>query len=279
MLPVKANVPELLVEMGYGKSGSLHAKAIGDLALTAFYYLLRIGEYAVKEKCNSAKQTVQFKLKDVTFFKKNKAGTLVCLPRMALASVVMSADSAMLKLNNQKNGWKGVCVHQEANGESFNCPVCALARRVLHLQENNANGKTFLSAFFGEGARYDVCGKDVRKALKMATAILQCPITRGIPIECIDTHSVRSKGANALALSGYLDTQIQKMGQWKGTTFKEYIQEELACYLAGMTKNMKQNFKFVNVLGNAYHDVMAACIEKDYNLNLWRLREETTIMH
>jgi hypothetical protein len=101
--------------------------------------------------------------------------------------------------------------------------VRALARQVLHLRENNANGKTFLSAFFSEGACYNVCGKDVSKALKMAAAILQYPITRGIPIKHIDTHSLWSGGANALALSRYLYTQIQKMGRWKGITFKEYI--------------------------------------------------------
>jgi hypothetical protein len=84
-------------------------------------------------------------------------------------------------------------------------------------------GKTFLSAFFSEGARYNLCGEDVSKALKMAAAIMQYPITWGIPIKRIDTHSLQSGGANALALSGYLDTQIQKMGWWKGTTFKEYI--------------------------------------------------------
>jgi hypothetical protein len=36
MLPVKADVPKLLVKMGYSKSGSPHAKAIGDLMLIAF---------------------------------------------------------------------------------------------------------------------------------------------------------------------------------------------------------------------------------------------------
>jgi hypothetical protein len=169
------------------------------------------------------KTDCEFKLKDVTFFKKSKTGTLVLLPRMAPASVVMSADSATLKLDNQKNGWKGICVHQEANGESFNCPVRALARRVLHLRKKNANRKTFLSAFFSEGACYDVCGKDVSKALMMAAAILQYPITRGISIKRIDTHSLWSGGANALALFGYWDTQIQKMGRWKGAIFKEYI--------------------------------------------------------
>jgi hypothetical protein len=119
MLPVEVNEPELPVEMGYGKLSTLHAQAIGDLALIAFYYLLRIGEYMVKGERNNSKQTVQFKLKDVSFFKRNKAGTLVCLPRDAPPNLIMTADSATLKLDNQKNGRKGVCVHKEANGERF----------------------------------------------------------------------------------------------------------------------------------------------------------------
>jgi hypothetical protein len=65
---------------GYGILGTPHAKAIGDLAFIAFYYLLRVGEYTVKGKCNNTKQIVQFKFKDVSFFRQNKAGTLVCLP-------------------------------------------------------------------------------------------------------------------------------------------------------------------------------------------------------
>jgi hypothetical protein len=40
MLPVESDVPKLLVEMGYGKSATTHSKAIGDLALIAFYYVL-----------------------------------------------------------------------------------------------------------------------------------------------------------------------------------------------------------------------------------------------
>ncbi len=90
---------------------------------------------------------------------------------------------------------------------------------------------------------------------------------RGIPIDCIDTHSFRSGGANALALSGYSDTQIQKMGRWKGARFKEYIREELACYSAGMSLSMKRRFKFVNISDNAYNDVTATCLEADYNIN------------
>ncbi len=71
-----------------------------------------------------------------------------------------------------------------------------------------------------------------------------------------------------MALSGYSNTQIQKMGWWKGATFKEYIKEELACYSAGMSSLMKQNFKFINIAGNAYKDVTGKCLEEDYNINL-----------
>ena len=71
------NVPELLVEMGYSKSGTAHTRAVGDLS---FYYLLHIGEYTVKGKRNNTKQTVQFKLEDVTFYKKNKDRTATLSP-------------------------------------------------------------------------------------------------------------------------------------------------------------------------------------------------------
>jgi hypothetical protein len=117
-LPVKADVPELLIEMGYGRH------AVGDLSLIAFYYLLRIGEYTVKRQRDrskrATKQTIQFKLEDITFFKTDKNGIMRCLPRNAPHSLIMTAESATLKLDNQKNCWKGVCVHQEANGEAFN---------------------------------------------------------------------------------------------------------------------------------------------------------------
>ena len=44
--------------------------------------------------------------------------------------------------------------------------------------------------------------------------------------------------------------------KYKGAMFKELIHEELHCFLEGMTKSMKWNFKFVNVLGRVYHNVM-----------------------
>ena len=51
----EADVPELLIDMGYRSAGvgSTLAQALGNLALIACYYLLRIGEYTLKRSRNS----------------------------------------------------------------------------------------------------------------------------------------------------------------------------------------------------------------------------------
>ena len=103
-LPVEADVPELLAERGRDGNASNLDRAIRDLTLIAFYYLLRIGEYTIKGKRNETKQTVQFKYEDVTFFKKNSSGQLRCLSRHAPAYLIATADGATMKLDNQKNG-------------------------------------------------------------------------------------------------------------------------------------------------------------------------------
>ena len=65
-------------------------------------------------------------MEDVTFFIKRKGGRIRKLPWNASDEVIMTACSATLKLDNQKNGYKNVCVHHEANGETSNCPNFAI---------------------------------------------------------------------------------------------------------------------------------------------------------
>jgi hypothetical protein len=103
-LPVEANVPELLAKRGCNGNTPELDRAIGDLTLIAFYYLLQIREYTIKGTRTETKQTVQFKYEDITLFKKNSDGKLQCLPRNAPANLIRIADGAIMKLDNQKNG-------------------------------------------------------------------------------------------------------------------------------------------------------------------------------
>jgi hypothetical protein len=100
--------------------------AVGDLTMIAIYYLLCIGEYTTKGTWNNLKQTKEFKVGDIMYFAKDKHGNLRCLPHDATLDLIKSAEGATMKLDNQKNGWKGVCVYQEANGDPNHCPVRAL---------------------------------------------------------------------------------------------------------------------------------------------------------
>ena len=109
--------------------------------------------------------------------------------------------------------------------------------------------------------------KHIRATIKLAAFALGYP-SRGIPIDRVDTHSLRSGGANALALNGYSDREIQKMGCWRSATFKEYIQNELHCYTIGMLTNMRWSFHFVNIAGGVYHDVTKELVDEPYTVNL-----------
>jgi hypothetical protein len=194
-------------------------------------------------------------MKDITFFKKDNNGHLRCLPRNAKLADIISADGTTLKLDNQKNGWKGVCIYQQTTGDPFHCPVRAVGRRFAYLCEHHATGKTFISAYWMDDTEYNGTTENISAAVEWAAATLSYPTYKGFPIHPVDTHSLRIGGACALALSSYLDMHIQIMGRWRGETFKEYVREELHCFSDGIAKNMKQSFHFVNVTGHAFHDI------------------------
>jgi hypothetical protein len=136
----------------------------------------------------------------------------MCLAQTAPLADILTADGAMLKSDNQKNGHKGVCVDQQTIGDPIHCPVRVLGRRYQHLRKNKATGKTFICAYWMDNEAYNVTADNISAALKRATTSLQYPLYQGIPIERINTHSLRIGGACALALNGFSEMHIQKMG-------------------------------------------------------------------
>ena len=152
---------------------------VGDLVMIALYYLLHIGEYTTKSARNNSKKTEEFKMGDITFFMKDTQGNLRTLPRDAPDDQIASADGATLKLDNKKNGWKGVCVYQQSNGDPIHCPVRALGRRYLHLRKHGATNKTILSAYFYGGKRFNITVDHISAALKLGAMALEYPILKG----------------------------------------------------------------------------------------------------
>ena len=271
-LPIEVDIPEYISLCSLRPAATEHTSATADLILIAFYYLLRVGEYTMKSTRNNTKQTIQFQLRHITFFAHDNLGRLRQLPRNASDDDILKAHGATLQLENQKNGWKGVCIHQECNGDAYHCPVKALGRRYIHIRQHTTDQHAPLSTFFhtptGKHCTpLHVTDKDISAQLKLAAVALEYPSLKGIPIDRVDTHSLRSGGANALALCGYTDREIQKMGRWRSATFKEYIREELNIYTTGMSRQMKRRFNFVNIAGGVYHDVTTTTINSKYTIN------------
>ena len=97
-LPVEADVPEYLVQLGLDPEARELDRAIGDLTMIVFYYLLCTGEYTTKGTRNNSKQTEEFKMGNITFFAKDKQGNLRFLPQDATADLLAAADGATMNV-------------------------------------------------------------------------------------------------------------------------------------------------------------------------------------
>lgn len=271
-LPVEFDVPEFLGNLAQEERASPVTMAVADCALMAFTYLLRVGEYTRKGSRNNTKQTKEFEVRDVTFYRPDPTTGQLRVVNAATATdeELLSAHGISLRLRNQKNGWKNVCIFQENNGNSYNCGVKAIARRVIHIRAHTGSWAAAqhcpLSTYFVGSTRHYVTQEDMSKHLKMAAAMLDYPTAKNIPIDRVDTHSLRSGGANALSLSGYEDRQIMKMGRWRSATFMEYIREDLSRFSEGMSRAMKRKFNFMHVAGGTAHDVTDTTLAMDYNI-------------
>ena len=71
-----------------------------------------------------------------------------------------------------------------------------------------------------------------------------------------------------MALSGYSNTKIQKMGRCRGAIFKEYVRENLSNYAEGMSRAMKKIHGFVNINDGAYLDVSSLCMDMEYGMQV-----------
>lgn len=173
-LPVEADIPEYLYQMGVRPTASALEVAIDNLTLIAVYYLLRVGEYTCKSTQNNTKQTMQFKLEDVTFFCHHQ-GHLKQMSFNSSYNHILLTHSATLKLSNQKNSWKGVCIHQETNGKPLACSFRALGWQYTHILYRSAIPKTIVSSYSSQDHHWVVMDKNISTALKVSLFVLDYP--------------------------------------------------------------------------------------------------------
>jgi hypothetical protein len=213
-------------------------RATADLITTAFFFLLRVGEYAMP-KANVRTRTIQFRVQDVTFRSNG-----VVLPHTYPLAQLLLAESVTLFMDNQKNGQRGATIHHTACPGWF-CPVKALARRVAAICLQNCPPSTPLS-FVQPGTH--VVASHITALIKKA-AIDTNLVSQGYDLQRIGTHSLRASGAMALKLQGVDDSLIMKIGRWTGLTFLTYIHSQIGALNTGLAHRMTTRIRFENVAG------------------------------
>ena len=245
-LAIPIDVPNLCYTASL-QSNDPEQEATGALTLIAFYYLLRVGEYTQPRyvyrngRKDRATRTVQFCVKNVGFFKDGKL-----VPRDSPLSVLVTCDSATLKITNQKNGRMGDTIHHEAVTHLEACPVKALARRVHHILSNGGTEDALLCSYHKNHEWHTVTSRDIINAVRTAAKILKLD-QNAIDPDLIGAHSLRAGGAMALKLHGYDDTTIMKFGRWTSLTFLQYIHNQIAHLSKDVSRAMSTRLQFTNI--------------------------------
>ena len=230
-------------------------EAIADLVNIAFYYLLRVGEYTAG-KAKKDRQTVPFRLCDITFRRKGRI-----VRHDAALATLMLCDEATLRIQNQKNGEKNKAIHNQCTG-TCDSPIKSLARRVHHLVTHGAAPATPIFCYAATPAqqikqmkkfRY-VSARDISTAVKdTAEQIGLFHAEIGYVRSDVSSHSLRAGGAMAMHLAGVDTNIIRKQGRWKSDTFLMYIHEQISAFSAGVSAKMSANVKFRSIKGPSLH--------------------------
>ena len=241
------SVPENMADIAYSSDCPL-LQAIADLAVIAFYYLLRVGEYTVAKTVERngrnirTTRTVQFTVGDVGFHKNNKV-----VERRSTLDELLACDQCTFKITNQKSGRMGQTISHETILNHAHGPVKATARRIHHILSNGGDESSIISAYMtADGTWNTVSSAQMRSGVRNSVKQLNLH-KNGIDADLVGVHSLRAGGAMALKLSGESDTTIQKYGRWSSTTFLDYIHNQIAHLSNSISTKMSTRFIFTNI--------------------------------
>lgn len=233
-LAVPVEVVEHLQRQAAATGHGTVSSSIADLATIAFFFLLRVGEYTMPA-ANRRTRTIQFRVRDVTFYKNN-----LVVPNTAPLHALLSADGVSLCISNQKNGTRGETIHQHFLRGHAACPGKALARRVHSVMAATGDYDAPIS-FLGNGKH--ATAKMIREEVRRAVRELQL-WKKGIKSSDVGSHSLRAGGAMAMKLNGCDLITIMKGGRWTSLTFLTYIHNQIAHLGANITQRMANPVPF-----------------------------------
>ena len=188
-----------------------------DLAIVAFFWLLRPAEYL---KSTGEGRSQAFRFCDITL---TANGKVYQAPDPSLNDV-HDADltHAALMFTDQKNAVRGEQVGHRATSDDDLCPAKALARLARHLREHNAPQETPICTYWDDNnVKRSADSKLITNGLRHAANSVKH--LTGIPGDLISARSLRPGGATALLCAGTDKDVIQLLGRWKSDAMLRYL--------------------------------------------------------
>ena len=220
------------------KRGRLHLKATVLAIVVAFFFLLRVSEFAAQDSHHMEKFIL---LRSCVTFRKDGR---VC-------EWYEKPDEVELYIRGSKTDQEMQgCVRSHFRSGSDLCPVEALVTwfKLTEGCKVPASAPLFSVPDGKSDAWTVITRNDVSELIKRAA--VDC----GVPKALIGTHSIRISGATHLLLCGCHRSVVQIIGRWKSNCFLRYqrYQSELmhgvSAHMAGSKFNMRlrQELKLQN---------------------------------
>jgi len=224
---------------------SIHPKdrALADLVVIAFFFLLRVGEYTPPTG-NRRTRTTQIRRKDLQFWKKQPDGGLARLSPLATLEDLLLADSVTITLDNQKNGQRDATLHHDSLPTNPLCPVRACARRFVQMRTCDPTNPNAILSLYAPGKH--VTSVQMAGGIQVA-AVRSMIWLQGYDIKRVGPHSLRASGAMQLKLNGVSDSMIQKLGRWSSMTWLQYLHGQISCLTSGVSSLMATPVLYHNI--------------------------------
>jgi hypothetical protein len=204
-----------------------HFQCLADMIGLAFFFLLRPGEYT-----NSPSDSTPFEFRDVQMFRGQQRLNLAT----ASDAQLLTATFASLTFRDQKNGVKGEVVGLGHSGDPFLSPTKILARRIIHLRNNNAVPTTPLCKYFIANSSKTILPKHITESLRDAVTFLG-PSLGFLPSD-VTARCLRAAGANALLCSNVDTDIIRLLGRWRSDEMLRYLHLQAAPLMSDFSRRM-----------------------------------------
>ena len=214
--------------------GTAEALAVADMIITAFFFLLRPGEYSEPNAENKP-----FHLNDVQFHIGGRRITAM----LATKHDLISATFVTLEFTDQKNSVRGEVVGLARSGNPYMCPVVSVSRRVQHLRQHNAPSNTPLCGYYrADGVLRFVNPSDITTTLRFSVAALG-PALGFLPGD-VSARSLRAAGAMALLCAHVDGNSIRLLGRWRSDTMLRYFTVQAQPIMRNFARLMLQGAQY-----------------------------------